>query len=82
MTHLPASPSSKRLGKAARVRCAYKRGPNLIAGYLHGGGDALFLSSKAVHPILGIGRCIVASKMAENKKIIRIHCGQTMHQNL
>lgn len=41
MTHLPASPPSKQLGKAARVPCAYKRGPNLIAGYLHGGGDAL-----------------------------------------
>jgi hypothetical protein len=31
MTHLPASPSSKQLGKAARVFCAYKRGPNLIS---------------------------------------------------
>ena len=59
MTHLPASPSSKQLGKAARVPCAYKREPNLTGKYLQRATHCSYperLVGRLAHPIMGAER--------------------------
>ena len=73
MTHLQPSPSSKQLGKAARVPCAYKREPNLIGKYLQGVPRCSYperLVGRLAHPIIGTKRCIVAPRSQKTRVLL------------
>ncbi len=84
MTHLPASPIIKAIGTAERVPSAYKRGRVAQAKILQRATAAPYperLVGTPAHPIIGAERCM-SHQIAENKRIIRIPCGQTLHQSL
>jgi hypothetical protein len=70
MTHLPASPLSKPLGKAASPLCVQARVESHKPDFARAG--ALFLSKRLMgrlaYPIIGAEHCIIASKAAENKE--------------